>query len=453
MFNALNGSRRSIVGDLPGVTRDLIFGLCSYGKHHYVLVDSGGIFFHETENSGLPFQGEIEKRVREALLIADKLLYVVDTRDGLTPYDEVIAHALMPYKDKVVLLANKTDHENLHINASDFYQLGFNGLYMVSASQKQGFDEVLDHCFETLPAIKQGFNNVASDAIPVSIVGKPNVGKSSILNALAGEDRVIVSEVPGTTRDATDHTITSHGQDYCFVDTAGFRRKSKITDDIDFYSTVRTLRSIANSDVTLLVLDATQGIGDMEQHIANLVEEEGNGIIIVVNKWDLVENKDGNTIDRYTEYVYRKLMFLEYAPIIFVSAVTKKRLNSLYDLIQTVQANRRQHVPHKELNDFMKRVSERTQQPLIRSGKGRVHYLRQDKSVSYPKFLAFVNKTEVFKTPFTRFIIKQIREAFGYIGCPIQIEYHDGRDSKGIKQPLQDLQKKVVRRSTVRSKK
>lgn len=453
LFNALNGSRRSIVGDLPGVTRDLIFGLCEYGKHHYILVDSGGVFFHETENSGLPFQGEIEKRVKDALLIADKLFYVVDTRDGLTPYDEVIANALMPFKDKVILMANKTDHEKLHIQASDFYQLGFDGLYMVSAAQKQGLDEVLDHCFETLPAIKQGFNQVETEAIPVSIVGKPNVGKSSILNALAGEDRVIVSEVPGTTRDATDHILTFHGQDFLFVDTAGFRRKSKITDDIDFYSTVRTLRSIANSSVTLLVLDATQGIGDMEQHIANLVEEEGNGIVIVVNKWDTVEEKDSNTIDRYTEYVRRKLVFLEYAPIIFVSAVTKKRLYSLYDLITAVYSNRHKHVPHKDLNDFMKRLSERSQQPLLNSGKGRVHYLRQDKSVDYPKFLAFVNRVEVFKTPFTRYIVKQIREAFGYLGCPVHMEYHDGRDAKGIKQPIQELKKKVVRRSTVRRKK
>ena len=428
LFNRLTKSHKSIVCDFPGVTRDLIFSHASWIRseelcHNYLLVDSGGIFFEKVnENDGV-FQKIIEQKVKEAIEVSDIVIFVTDAKDGVVVYDKIISKYLLPYKQKVFVAVNKSDNELAACDNSNFYQLGFDKLFFVSATQSIGVNDLLESIFTVLPESKQGLNQLKDDYFAkISIVGKPNVGKSSIINALSGEDKAIVSEIPGTTRDSTDHIIKYQSKQYAYIDTAGLRKKSKIANDIDFYSYVRTLRSICDSNISLLVVTANEDISEQDKHIANLIEEEGRSLIIIVNKWDLVE-KDSHTFDAFTKYIYRSMPFLYYAPVLFVSAVTKQRLPGIYELIDMVLTKANRKLTKKELDTFLMNLKKQSTSPLIASGRSVIHYIKQDTTVGKVVFKFFVNKVSYFNEPLTRYLTKQLRQVFDFTGSPIKIEY------------------------------
>ncbi|OGI08059.1 MAG: ribosome biogenesis GTPase Der [Candidatus Margulisbacteria bacterium GWF2_35_9] len=420
-FNRLNKKKKSIVCDFPGVTRDLIFSYCNWQDHNYILIDSAGIFFDNSKNNNIDiFQESIEAKVKEIIPSADIILFMVDAKEGLVPYDRVIARYLIQQDKKVFLVINKSDYKALEYESTVFFGIGFSKHYFISATQNLGIETLLEDIFKSLDPSKQGFNQVDhQDMISISIVGKPNVGKSSILNALTGSDIALVSDVPGTTRDSLDHIVTYNKQPFLFVDTAGLKRNIKKANQIDFYSYVRTIRSIHDSKISLLVIDATEEITDQDKKIATLIEEHNNRIIIVVNKWDLIK-KDSYTVDSFTKYVYDRLSFIDYAPLIYTSAVTRKRLHTLFDEINEVYSQSLRKFSKKELNDFVKHFAESSRNSFIKSGRVKLRYMTQDPEY-LTEFSLFVSSKDIFKEQLVRHFVRSFRDQYPLKGNPIRI--------------------------------
>lgn len=372
------------------------------------------------------FQQKIEEVVKEAIDTSDYVIFLTDSQEGLNPYDRVIANQLRPYKEKVLIAVNKTENEGQQMSAGEFYKLGIEPLFYISSTQGIGINDMMEHIFDQLQLKRTKAPRMDDENLKkVSIVGRPNVGKSSIFNAIAGEDKTIVSDVSGTTRDSVDHLITYHKRPYLFIDTAGLKKRNQHTKDaIDFYSYVRTIKAIADCEVCLFVIDASaDSISNLDKHIADLILEEGRAMIILVNKWDKVEKDTGSMI-QYTKYIYDQLQFASYAPLIYTSAVTKQRLINVFDTIDEIHKNFTKRISTANMNKFLADLKGRPGFDSVFKTDGKIYYMSQVESAP-PKFTLFVNNKAHFKVNFTRFIAKHIREHFGFVGCPIEVNYKE----------------------------
>ncbi|NLP46148.1 MAG: ribosome biogenesis GTPase Der [Epulopiscium sp.] len=422
LFNKLAGSRISIVEDTPGVTRDRIYTDVEWLNYQFTLIDTGGI---EPETSDLILQ-EMRKQAEIAIDTADVILFLVDAKQGLTDSDAHVAHLLRKTQKPVLLIVNKVDNMRTEpLEIYEFYNLGLGDPIPISAGQGLGLGDMLDKVVKHFPPVSI---EEKEEAIKIAVIGKPNVGKSSLINKILGEKRVIVSDIPGTTRDAIDTPITFNGEPYIFIDTAGLRRKNKIKEEIERYSIVRTVAAIERADITVLVIDAEEGITDQDTKIAGIAHERGKASIIVVNKWDLIE-KDDKTMHRYLQEINTKFAYMSYAPKLFVSALTGQRINKLFETIQVVAQNQTLRISTGLLNEVLYEAMTMNQPPSDKGKYLKIYYMTQV-SVKPPTFVLFVNDKQLMHFSYERYIENQMREAFGFKGTPIHFITREkrGRD-------------------------
>ena len=412
-FNYIVGSRISIVEDTPGVTRDRIYAETNWRGRTFTVVDTAGI---EPESDDIIIS-QMREQAQIAVEIADVIVFLTDIKQGVTATDEEIAVMLRKSKKPVILVCNKAD--NMSKDKDDiyeFYNLGLGDVYPVSAANALGIGDVLDAIYEKLP---QKNDDEEDERIKVAVIGKPNVGKSSLINKILGENRTIVSNIAGTTRDAIDTEYeNSHGK-YVLIDTAGIRRKSKVTESIEKFSIMRTLLAIERADVCLMMIDATEGVTDQDAKIAGEAHEAGKGIIIVVNKWDEYEKETG-TLEKYKKDIYAKLSYLLYAPIIFISAKTGQRVEKLFDLINHVNEQNSMRVSTSALNQVINEAIALVQPPTDKGKRLKILYGTQV-STKPPTFVIFVNNKELFHFSYERYLVNQIRREFGLEGTPIRM--------------------------------
>ena len=411
IFNRIVGQRISIVEDTPGVTRDRIYADASWLTRDFKIIDTGGI---ELENAS--FTEQIKMQAEIAIEEADIILFVVNGREGITKEDTFVARLLQKSRKPVVLAVNKIDDQKFKDNIYDFYSLGIGDPIAVSGSHGIGIGDVLDEIIHQLPAVEE---TQEDDVIRFSIIGRPNVGKSSLTNAILGEERVIVSDIEGTTRDAIDTPFEKDGQKYCVVDTAGMRKKGKIYENVEKYSVLRALSAVEKSDVVLMVIDGNQGIIEQDKHVAGYAHEAGKAVILVVNKWDLIE-KDSKTMKKMESQIREQFKYLDYAPIVFVSAKDHKRVHLLLPLIQEVYANSQKRVPTSVLNDVL--IDAQTMNPTTTFNGGRLKiYYANQVSVCPPTFVLFTNDPQYLHFSYKRYLENRLRDAFGFEGTPIHI--------------------------------
>ena len=413
LFNALAGENISIVKDTPGITRDRIYADVTWLNYSFTLIDTGGI----EPDSGDVILSQMREQAEIAIATADVIMFITDVRQGLQDADAKVADMLRRSKKPVVLVVNKVDSfEKFMPDVYEFYNLGIGDPHPVSASSMLGLGDMLDEVVKHFPEDAAG---IEEDERPkIAIIGKPNVGKSSLINKLAQEDRVIVSDIAGTTRDAIDTEIVRNGTEYVFIDTAGLRRKSKIKEDIERYSIIRTVSAVERCNVAVLVIDATEGITDQDAKIAGIAHERGKGMIIVVNKWDAVE-KDDKTIYKFTKEIREKLSYMPYAELLFVSAATGQRLPKLFETIDAVIENHSLRVATGVLNEIMTEAVAMQQPPTDKGKRLKLFYITQV-AVKPPTFVIFVNDKELMHFSYTRYIENKIREAFGFRGTPLK---------------------------------
>lgn len=412
LFNRLAGERISIVQDTPGVTRDRIYADVEWLNHKFTLIDTGGMEIGSEEI----IQKQILQQAEIAIETADVVLFVTDAKTGVTDDDRQVANMLRRTKKPVVLAVNKVDSIRRDTMAIyEFYELAIGDPLPVSAGQALGLGDMLDEVIAHFPENAEGEEE--DDAIRVAIIGKPNVGKSSLINKILGEDRLIVSNIPGTTRDAIDSPITIDGQKYIFIDTAGMRRKSKIKEEIERFSIIRAVAAVERCDVAILVIDANEGITDQDTKIAGIAHERGKAAIIAVNKWDSIEKND-KTMNQYLRDIGNELAYMPYAPKVFISAMTGQRINRMLELIQTVHQNHALRISTGVLNEVLIEATAMQQPPADKGRQLRLYYMTQV-SVKPPTFVIFVNERELFHFSYRRYIENQLREAFGFMGTPI----------------------------------
>lgn len=411
IFNRLIGERVSIVEDIPGVTRDRIYATGEWLNQQFNLIDTGGI---DIEN--VPFMEQIKSQAEIAIAEADAIICVVSGREGITDADEYVARLLYKANKPVVLAVNKVDNPEMRSNIYDFYSLGLGDPYPVSGAHGTGMGDVLDEIFKQLPKDETNDND---SEIKFSLIGRPNVGKSSLINAILGEERVIVSDVAGTTRDAIDTHFKAHGQEFTMIDTAGMRKRGKVYESTEKYSVMRALRAIDRSDVVLMVLNAEEGIREYDKRIAGFAHEAGKGMIIVVNKWDKV-TKNNHTLQEFEEDIRKEFQYLSYAPIIFVSAKTKQRLGKLPEMIERVYHNQTQRIPSALLNDVIMDAIAINPTPTDKGKRLKIFYCTQV-AVKPPTFIVFVNEEELLHFSYERFLENQIRAAFDFEGTPLKV--------------------------------
>ena len=413
LFNVLAGEKISIVKDTPGVTRDRIYADTSWLDKEFTLIDTGGI---EPESKDV-ILSQMREQAQIAIDTADVIVFITDVRQGLVDADSKVADMLRRSGKPIVLVVNKVDSfEKFMPDVYEFYNLGIGDPHPVSAASRLGIGDMLDAVAEYFP--EQSGEEEEDERPRVAIVGKPNVGKSSIINKLLGEDRVIVSDVAGTTRDAIDTDIVHDGREYVFIDTAGLRRKNKIKEEIERYSIIRTVTAVERADVVLVVIDAVEGVTEQDAKIAGIAHERGKGIIVVVNKWDAIEKND-KTMREYEKEVRRVLSFMPYAEIMYVSAKSGQRLPKLYDMIDMVIANQTLRVATGVLNEIMSEAVAMQQPPSDKGKRLKLYYITQV-SVKPPTFVIFVNDKELMHFPYTRYLENKIREAFGFKGTSLR---------------------------------
>ena len=413
-FNYIVGSRISIVEDTPGVTRDRIYGESNWRGRNFTLIDTGGI--EPEKNDVILTQMRLQANI--AIDIADVIIFVTDVRQGVTAADEEIALMLKKSKKPIILVCNKADSfQKFQSDIYEFYNLGMGEPYPVSASNAQGIGDVLDKVYDNLP--KEADNDEDSERIKVAVIGKPNVGKSSLINKILGENRNIVSNIAGTTRDAIDSYFENEHGKYTFIDTAGIRRKSKVTERIEKYSVLRSLFAIERADVCLMLIDANEGVTEQDAKIAGEAHEAGKGIIIVVNKWDEYE-KDTGTLEKYRKAIYEKLSYLSYAPVMFISAKTGQRVDKLFGMINDVAEQNAKRVTTSQLNQVINEAIAIVQPPSDKGKKLKIFYGTQA-STKPPTFVIFVNSKDLFHFSYERYLVNQIRKEFGLEGTPIRI--------------------------------
>ena len=424
LFNKLTGRRTSIVEDTPGVTRDRIYGDCEWCGRKFSLVDTGGIE-PGTENDMLKF---MRRQAEIGILLADCIIMVVDVRSGVTAADMDVATMLRKSGKPVALAVNKCDSVGLtNPDVYEFYSLGIGDLFETSAVHGHGTGDLLDWCLAQFP--EETEEEEETDVVSVAIVGKPNVGKSSLLNRILGEERVIVSNVAGTTRDAIDSYFENETGKYCFIDTAGMRRKSKVDDAIEKFSNLRSIGAIERSDVCLILIDANEGVTEQDTKIAGLVHEAGKAAIIVVNKWDAVEDKQTNTMRDKEAEIRQDLSYMTYAPVVFLSALTGQRVDKLFEVIQEVHKQNTSRVTTGALNSVLAEATARVQPPTDKGRRLKIYYMTQA-GTKPPHFVIFCNDARLFHFSYQRYLENQIREVFGLQGTPIRITIRQKGDKE-----------------------
>ncbi|MGA5690404.1 ribosome biogenesis GTPase Der [Cytobacillus pseudoceanisediminis] len=412
IFNRIVGERISIVEDIPGVTRDRIYSSAEWLTHDFNIIDTGGIDIGDE-----PFLEQIRLQAEIAIDEADVIIFLVNGREGVTSADEEVAKILYKAKKPVVLGVNKIDNPEMRDLIYDFYALGFGEPFPISGSHGLGLGDLLDEAAKHFP--KHGQTEYGEDVIKFSLIGRPNVGKSSLVNAMLGEERVIVSNIAGTTRDAIDSKVKVDGQEYVIIDTAGMRKKGKVYETTEKYSVLRALRAIERSDVVLVVIDGEEGIIEQDKRIAGYAHEAGRAVVIVVNKWDAVE-KDERTMKVFEQNIREHFQFLDYAPIVFLSAKTKKRIHTLIPMINTASENHALRVETSVLNDVVMDAVAMNPTPTDKGRRLRIYYTTQV-AVKPPTFVVFVNDPELLHFSYERFLENRIRDAFGFEGTPIKI--------------------------------
>jgi GTP-binding protein len=422
-FNRMVGERRAIVEGMPGTTRDRLYGTTDWNGVEFTIIDTAGILLEEAEDRDLPIH-EISRRAREqaelAISEADVIIFMVDGREGLTAADADIAEVLRPADKPVILTANKADSQERQLDAVEFYALNLGEPIPMSAYHGLGTGDVLDRVVEALPAWPEA--EAEPDRIRVAIVGRPNVGKSQLLNTLLGQQRSVVSSVPGTTRDSIDTDLTYQGKTITLIDTAGIRRAGRIQRGVEKYSVLRTLRAIERCDVALLLLDATEGITAQDTHIAGMILEEKKGVAILVNKWDALD-KDTYTINEYTAGVQEAFRFMDYAPLLFISALSGQRVHRILPLVLDIATERSKRIPTSSLNELLRSAVRK--QPPMATKKGahlRIYFATQPQ-VNPPVFLFFANDREMVHWSYGRYLENRIREHYGFLGTPIVIVF------------------------------
>lgn len=421
LFNALAGSRISIVKDTPGITRDRIYADVSWLKYSFTLIDTGGI---EPDSNDV-ILSQMREQAQIAIDTADVILFMVDVKQGLVDSDAKVADMLRRSHKPVLLVVNKVDSfEKMMADVYEFYNLGIGDPHPISAANQMGIGDLLDEVVAMFP---EGSGEEEEDDRPrIAIVGKPNVGKSSIINKLIGENRLIVSDIAGTTRDAVDTAVKYNGKEYIFIDTAGLRRKNKIKEELERFMIIRTVSAVERADVVVLVIDGAEGVTEQDAKIAGIAHDRGKGIIVAVNKWDAVEKND-KTIYRFTENVRNTLSFMPYAEIIFVSAKTGQRLNKLYETIDMVIENQTLRVGTGVLNEIMMEAVALQQPPTDKGKRLRLYYITQV-SVKPPTFVIFVNEKYLMHFSYQRYIENQIRQSFGFRGTPLHFIIRERKD-------------------------
>ncbi len=413
LFNALAGQMISIVKDTPGVTRDRIYADIDWLNYQFTLIDTGGI---EPDSKDI-ILSQMREQAQIAIDTADVIIFMTDVKQGLIDADAKVADMLRRSRKPVILVVNKVDNYNkMMADVFEFYNLGIGDPVPISSAQRSGLGDMLDKVTEHFASLNLEDNE--DDRPRVAIVGKPNVGKSSIINKLTGESRVIVSNIAGTTRDAIDTDVKWDGREYVFIDTAGLRRKAKVKEEIERYSIIRTVTAVERADVVVIVIDAVEGVTEQDAKIAGIAHENGKGIIIAVNKWDAIEKND-KTVYEYTNKVRQILSFMPYAEIMFISAKTGQRLPKLFDMIDFVIANHSMRIETGVLNEIMAEAVAMQQPPSDKGKRLKLYYITQV-SVKPPTFVIFVNDRELMHFSYTRYIENKIREAFGFKGTPLR---------------------------------
>lgn len=414
LFNQIGKRRVSIVDDMPGVTRDRIYMDAEWLNHTFTMIDTGGIEFEDDDH--------ILKSMRQQALVAmeeaDVIVFVVDGRTGLTSADEEVGHMLRNTKKPVVLTVNKIDSPQLEANIYEFYNLGLGDPLGIAASNSLGLGDLLDAVVAAFPA------NVAEDKeedeISIAVIGRPNVGKSSIVNALIGETRVIVSNVPGTTRDAIDTHFVADNIKFMLIDTAGMRRKGKIDEAVERYSVMRSLRAVDRADVVLMVINAEEGITEQDKKIAGYAHESGKGVIIVVNKWDVFPDKNDKSTLRFTEDLRDEIGFLQYAPVLYTSALTGQRIPRITELVKYVADQQSMRIQTSVLNELIRDAVSVNPPPSHRGKQLKIYFMTQA-DIQPPKFIIFVNDPELMHFSYLRFLENRLRESFGFEGTPLKL--------------------------------
>lgn len=423
LFNILAGQEISIVKDTPGVTRDRIYADVEWLGQNFTLIDTGGI---EPDSSDI-ILAQMREQAQIAIDTADVILFMTDVRQGLVDADARVADMLRRSGKPVVLVVNKVDNfEKFMADTYEFYQLGIGDPQPVSAASKLGVGDMLDEVIRYFPQYEE--EEAEDDRPRIAVVGKPNVGKSSIINRLLGENRCIVSNIAGTTRDAIDTAVTWNEKEYIFIDTAGLRRKSKIKEELERYSIIRTVTAVERADVVVVVIDAVEGITEQDAKIAGIAHDRGKGILIVVNKWDAIEKND-KTIYKYTNEIRNKLAYMPYAEIMYVSAMTGQRLVKVFDMIDMVIENQTLRIQTGVLNEIMTEAVALQQPPSDKGKRLRLYYITQA-AVKPPTFVIFVNDKALMHFSYTRYLENKIREAFGFRGTPLKFIIRERREKE-----------------------
>lgn len=415
LFNRLTKSRQAIVNEVAGTTRDRQYGKVEWCGHEFSVIDTGGWVV----NSEDIFEEEINKQVALAIEEADVILFVVDVMNGVTNLDDHVADILRKCKKPVFLIANKSDSNEWQYTAAEFYSLGLGDPYCISAINGAGTGDLLDEVVAKFPNVE---NEELEEELPkVAVVGRPNAGKSSIINAFIGEDRNIVTDVAGTTRDSIYTRYNKFGFDFYLVDTAGIRKKGKVTEDLEYYSVIRSIRAIENSDVCVLMIDATRGIESQDLNIFSLIQKNKKGLVVCVNKWDLVENKSNKAIKEFESAIRERFAPFVDFPIIYTSALTKQRIFKVLESVSEVYKNRKNHVPTAKLNEEMLSVIENYPPPAHKGKYVKIKYITQIRGSFVPTFIFFCNLPQWVKEPYKRFLENQIRSKWNFTGTPINI--------------------------------
>ena len=423
LFNALAGQKISIVKDTPGVTRDRIYADIDWLNYNFTMIDTGGI---EPDSSDI-ILAQMREQAQIAIDTADVIIFMTDVKQGLIDADAKVADMLRRSQKPVVLVVNKVDNFNkMMADVYEFYNLGIGDPVPISASQRSGIGDMLDKVVEHFKSLD--LEEDEDDRPKVAIVGKPNVGKSSIINKLTGESRVIVSNIAGTTRDAIDTDVKWNGKEYVFIDTAGIRRKSKVKEDIERYSVIRTVTAVERADVVVIVIDATEGVTEQDAKIAGIAHENGKGIIIAVNKWDAIEKND-KTVYEYTNKVRQILSFMQYAEIMFISAKTGQRLPKLFDMIDMVIENHTMRIETGVVNEIMAEAVAMQQPPSDKGKRLRLYYITQV-AVKPPTFVIFVNDKELMHFSYTRYLENRIRDTFGFKGTALKFIIRERKEDR-----------------------
>lgn len=415
LFNRLTQSRRAIVSDVAGTTRDRQYGKCLWNGRQFSVVDTGGWVVKSDDI----FEDAIRKQVRVASDEADLVLFLVDVETGVTGWDEDVAQILRRARLPVILVVNKVDNNGMAYTAAEFYKLGLGDPVCISAATGGGTGDLLDLVVKKLPADNK---ELIDDDLPrFAVVGRPNAGKSSIVNAFLGEDRNIVTEIAGTTRDSIYTRFTKFGFDFYLVDTAGIRKKNKVTEDLEFYSVMRSIRAIENSDVCILMIDATRGIEAQDMNIFQIIQKNSKSLVVVVNKWDLVEDKSQKAINFFKNAIHNRMAPFTDFPVIFASALTKQRIFKVLQTAADVYKNRTTHVGTNKLNEVMLPIIEQTPPPSTKGKFIKIKYCSQLPNTQIPSFVFYANLPQYIKEPYRRFLENKIRENWTMHGCPINV--------------------------------